>query len=543
MTKGSKSPYITITPLGGVGEIGSNCTIIENETEMVIVDYGILFPYEDFFDINYLIVPLEKIKDTEKKVTVFITHGHEDHIGAIVHLNQVFPNAQIHAPKFAEKLMRRKLQNAGQAANIAVYTTETVLEFSNFNIHPIQVTHSIPDTYGLVISAQNKSFSALFISDFKYDLNPLYEVPFEVEKIKKLFSQTHKNYCFMDSTNILKGGKTPSERDLTDDLGELVKSNNRVFITLFSSNIHRLRTIFILAQEAGKRVVPIGRSIKHYIESAKECGLFGDELSILRSEAEVKDPKSNKFVYILTGCQGDHFGALRRVATGEHKFLKPDTGDLFIFSSKPIPGNEKKIYRLYNTLTESGAEVVTSSDKLVHASGHPGKEDLRQLYKELSPDVIIPIHGESYFLKKHCEFIEDEGFGKSYYLNNYDKAIFSANGEIETDHNPKDDPVIIHGKSIPLEREAISKRRKVACNGSCFISIDSKSRKLSLTTLGLPVAIEDDLQKITNLIKGQLGKKLMQRDHDFISEEIRIFTRNLFQNFLGYKPVTTVHIL
>ena len=180
----------------------------------------------------------------------------------------------------------------------------------------------------------------------------------------------------------------------------------RKFITLFSSNIYRIKTILTLALKHGKRVVPIGRSIHHYIESAKECGFFSDELSVLRREEEVTDPTSSKYVYLLTGCQGDHFGALRRVVADEHKFLSPKEGDLFIFSSKSIPGNEKKVTRIYNQITEKGADLITAKDKLIHASGHPSQRDLLEFYKRISPDLVIPIHGESYFLKKHVEFVE-----------------------------------------------------------------------------------------------------------------------------------------
>ncbi len=537
------SPYLSVTPLGGVGEIGSNCTVFENEEEMVIVDYGILFPYEDFFDIDYLIANLDTIKDTEKKVTIFITHGHEDHIGAIVHINKVFPKAVIHAPKFAEKLMRKKLQEEGQAAQILTYVEDHKIEFKNFVVHPIKVTHSIPDTYGLIVQERSGAFNILFISDFKYDLDPLYEEPFNTKKIKALFSKAHKNYAMMDSTNILNPGGTPSERELVRGLDSLIKQDRRVFITLFSSNVHRLRTIFSIAKDHNKRVITIGRSIKSYVEIAKECGLFGDELSVLMDEREVTDPNSKRHVYLLTGCQGDHFGALRRVSSGEHKYLSPTEGDLFAFSSKAIPGNEKKIYRIYNVLTEAGAEVVTNSDALIHASGHPSREDLQKLYEEIAPDVIVPIHGESYFLRKHVDWIKDNNFADAHYIHNFTRLCFDRKGEMKKEKIEEDIPLIIHGNKSVIEREAISKRRKLACNGACFISISSKSRRVSLTTSGLPESLNDDLGKITNLIKGQLGKKLMAKDEETISEEIRVFSRNLLNNFLGYKPVVFVHVL
>ncbi|MEX1099430.1 MAG: ribonuclease J, partial [Bacteriovoracaceae bacterium] len=335
----SQKEALSVTPLGGVGEIGSNCTVLENEEHIVIIDYGILFPYEDFFDINYLIASLDSVKknaeNSSKKVSIFITHGHEDHIGAIVHLNQVFPSAEIHAPRFAEKLMRKKLQASGQAAKIINYTEDIVLDFGNIQIHPIQVTHSIPDTFGLVIQEKNNGFSLLFISDFKFDLKPLYEKAFNFEKIKGLFEKASKKICMIDSTNILNTGKTLSESDLVEDLEEIIRQPNRVFVTLFSSNIYRVKTLLNLAKQNNKKVVPIGRSVRQYIESASECGIFEDEIGALQKEEQVQDPLSSKYIYILTGCQGDHFGALRRVANSEHKFLSPKKGDVFLFSSKP----------------------------------------------------------------------------------------------------------------------------------------------------------------------------------------------------------------
>ena len=539
----STTASFTLTPLGGVGEIGSNCTVIENDSSITIIDYGILFPYEDFFDINYLIPSIESIKNTQKKVTVFITHGHEDHIGAIVHLMEVFPSATIHAPRFAKKLIRTKLHQAGVSGKIEEYSEETVLDFEGYKIHPIAVTHSIPDTYGLIIRDKDKAFSVLFISDFKFDLNPLYEKPFNYQKIQTLFKDTAKNVCLIDSTNILNEGSTHSERDLIDDLSELIALPRRKFITLFSSNIYRIKTILTLALKHGKRVVPIGRSIHHYIESAKECGFFSDELSVLRREEEVTDPTSSKYVYLLTGCQGDHFGALRRVVADEHKFLSPNEGDLFIFSSKSIPGNEKKVTRIYNQITEKGADLITAKDKLIHASGHPSQRDLLEFYKRISPDLVIPIHGESYFLKKHVEFVESNKISSALYINNFKRLIFERNGEVVIDDTEMEQPILIHGNYMSIEREAISRRRKMACNGVCFVSINSKSKTIELTVEGLPESINQKLDKIQALAKGQLSKKLMERDTAQIKEEVRIFTRNLFKNFLGYKPITVVHIV
>lgn len=540
-----KEAFLKITPIGGVGEIGSNCAVFETASRLVFVDYGILFPYEDFFDINYLIADLSGYAETAKSVSIFITHGHEDHIGAIAHINKVFPQAEIHAPKFAEKLVRRKLRLAGQSVKISVYGEDSVLDFEDYEIHPVSVTHSIPDTYGLVAKTKNGALALLFISDFKYDLEPLYERPFNTEKIKNLFSSCDKSVCMMDSTNILDNGKTPSERDLIEDLEKLVQAPGRLFITLFSSNIHRLRTVMSLALKEGKKVVPVGRSVKHYIEAANECGLFGDEISVIRDERQIqKADGTDKNIYLLTGCQGDHFGALRRVSAGEHKFLEPREGDTFVFSSKPIPGNENKIYRIYNALTDKGAQVVTHKDMRVHASGHPGREDLRRLYREISPDVVVPIHGESYFLKMHMKFLAQERLAEGFEMRNFQSLVFDKDGNASReDSEHQNPPILIHGKNIPIERKAISKRRKMACNGACFLSVNAKTRQCSITVSGLPESIDKDLEKIANLARGQLGKKLMAKEPEYIAEQLRVFTRNLLNNFLGYKPATFVHVI
>jgi ribonuclease J len=289
--------------------------------------------------------------------------------------------------------------------------------------------------------------------------------------------------------------------------------------------------------------VAVGRSLISYFETASETGLIGDEGSIFNREDQIQDFSSTKNIYLLTGCQGDHFGALRRVTSAEHKHLKPKDNDLFIFSSKAIPGNEKKITRIYNNISEAGGEVITSRDKLVHASGHPSQEDLLSFYKEITPDYIIPIHGESYFLEKHSQFIKQHKLGKPFKFTNNDILFIDTEGKPSIQDNPKSEPILIHSKELVIERKAISARRKIATQGSIFVSLDLNTRNLELSYKGLPSLIDDHLDKIVSLIKGQLSKRLLRQSHEEISEEIRIFTRNLFNSYLFYKPITTVHIL
>lgn len=530
---------LIIQPLGGVGEIGSNCTLFETPNSKIFVDYGILFPHEEFFNISYLAVNLENVESDGKEIHIVITHGHEDHIGAVFHLINKFPNAKLYAPRFASLLIRKKLSERGIPARIELFDSETILEIDNHKIYPIHVTHSIPDTYGLLFQ-DNKLFnSILFISDFKFDLNPLYEKPFDYEKINDLFSKTKRNISLLDSTNILNPGKTLSESDLIDDLKGLIDTDKRVFITLFSSNIYRIRTINNIAKDLGKKVVLVGRSIKHYISCAHECNLIDIE-NIIEDEKSVKN-YTNNYVYLLTGCQGDHFGALRRVADNEFKGINLDKNDRFIFSSKAIPGNEKKIYRIYNKITEKGAEIISSRDFNVHASGHPSQDDLSELYKKIKPELVIPIHGESYFLRKHKEFCERLNID-SQVFGNFSQLIIHEE-KLKFKDNDVDEPIIYHSKDLELDRPAISKRRKIAINGACFVSLSKKNRDLEITTLGLPSWFAQKETQIYKLTKGQLSKKLMTKEDEDIAEEIRIFTRNLLSNYLGYKPICVVQVL
>jgi ribonuclease J len=201
-----------------------------------------------------------------------------------------------------------------------------------------------------------------------------------------------------------------------------------------------------------------------------------DHNDIIADEKSLKK-FDNKHVYILTGCQGDYFGALRRAADNEVKNLSIDNGDLFVFSSKAIPGNEKQIYRIYNKLTEKGAEIITARDMNVHASGHPSQEDLLELYDKIQPNIVIPIHGESYFLKKHVEFCKDNNINSRMFLNNSSLKINGSN--IKQINDDKVEPKIYHSNDMELDRPAISQRRKLALNGLCLISINKSNRALN----------------------------------------------------------------
>ncbi len=528
-------------PLGGVEEIGSNMTLIRTQSEDIIIDCGMLFPYEECFDINYL-VPDFSTLDGSRIKNIIITHGHEDHIGGLGQLLQQFPHITVYVTNFTLHLIQKKLQEFPVTLKYQLYNTTDDLIFDEVDISPVHVNHSIPETSGMIVRSKDRTWGALYISDFKVDLTSKHEAPMDFPRIKQKLGECKYTAFFMDSTNVIYDGKTTSELELKDDLEALLnRPENRIYLTLFASNVHRMNTIAHMAKASGRKIVLMGRSIKTYMEAGFETGhatLSPDEFS---DPSQVKGEKGKMLIF-LSGCQGDFLSALRRFSFGEDSTFKPGPGDLIVFSSKVIPGNEKKIYRIYNKLTEFGAEIVTASDHLIHASGHPGKEDLSLLLKEFKPDYYFPIHGESYMLKKHREWIDatyPEINTAVFY--NYQEIIF-GDDMIKIHKHEHKEPRLIHGKHLEIEKTQISQRRKMATQGAVFISYHKTSGLLQISNVGLPLIAEEWKENLTKKLLQQIRNDLHTREETYFKDQLKISTRQFYNNFLGYKPVTEVHL-
>lgn len=537
---------ITIKPVGGVGQIGSNMTLIQGEHDTVIIDAGILFPYEDFFDIDYLIPDLSEVPTPTHLI---ITHGHEDHIGAILHVIKKFPQIKVLASPFTAGLIRKKLEFNRHPYPITEYRPYDQLGFKDFTIDPIHVNHSIPETVGLLIRDTKEQIGFFFISDFKIDFKTIYERPFDFDKLIKNSKDLKKRVLLVDSTNIMSSQKeTPSEQDLIPVLDSLfAEASSRIFITCFSSNIHRLMTFISLCKKHGKKLIPHGRSMISYLNTANELGMIPDFNSVVKM-AESVTGKEDNVVVLLSGCQGDFRGTFRRFCVGEDSQFKPRPEDTVLLSSKAIPGNEKKISLLINKLSEVGCHVVTAQDKLIHVSGHPGRKDLLQLYEKFQPTDIVPIHGESYFIREHIAYIK-ESFPQAtpHYLLNQDELIVDHKLSLKVIDGPTVEPIIIHGKGIVLEKDKISERRKLACNGSVFLSLkltstQAKVEKFSVNFMGLPTLVTLNEEKFKRFLENYFIQ-INFKDIEKTKEELRIAIRKYFDQILGYKPITTIHIL
>ncbi|MBY0515811.1 MAG: ribonuclease J [Bacteriovoracaceae bacterium] len=533
----------SLMPMGGVGEIGSNMTLVRTHTQDIIIDCGLLFPYENFFNINYLIPDFSAL-DIDKLAGIVITHGHEDHIGALTHFIEKFPEITIYATEFTQDLIKRKTEERNILPKFETYHHQSKISFDSVQIEPVRVTHSIPDTFGLFISDKKKEWGTFFVSDFKFDLEAKHETPFDIQKLKSLMSHCQKNSFFIDSTNALVKGKTPSENDLIPDLENIIaKPTNRLFITLFASNIHRLAIICKIAKRNGRKIVLMGRSVEHYLRVGLNHSLFdGIEEGDLWNPTQVKN-ESGRMLIIVSGCQGDFLSAFRRLSYGEDATFKLTKDDCIVMSSKVIPGNEKQISRILNKISESDAEIITAYDAHIHASGHPAQEDLKALLNAAMPDVYFPIHGESFFLKRHAQWLGLE-FPKleTGIIYNWTEIQFLEKGKWKKQTHTPLEPILIHGKGLKIERTQISQRRKMACQGTVLISLDPAKRKVKVTTLGLPLEAKDLLEKLQDLILNKFQNDLKSRQEDYVCDQLKIMTRQFYQHELGYKPVTEVHL-
>lgn len=536
-----KNQNFSILPIGGVEEIGSNMTLIRTPDEEIVIDCGMLFPYEECFDINYLI-PDFSILDKSKLTSIIITHGHEDHIGGLAHFLKEFPEVKVYATKFTLHLIQRKLEEHKVSMDYVLYNPQSELSFKNVDVFPVHVNHSIPETCGLIIRDKKQEWGALYISDFKVDLESTHEEPIDLKRIKEKLSVCKNTAYFLDSTNILNDGKTTPESELRIDLESLMhRDEERIFITLFASNVHRLSAIAKMAQKSGRKIVMMGRSLKTYMDSAFETG-HSDILPDDIYQPDQAKGLTGKMLIFLSGCQGDFLSALRRFSYGEDGTFKPKAGDLIVFSSKVIPGNEKKIYRIYNKLTEFGVNIITASDQLIHASGHPGKEDLQIVMNNFTPKFYFPIHGESYFLKKHYDFIKNTYPEISpHIIYNYQEVIL-GDGTIKIEKHEHKDPRLIHGKALEIEKTQISQRRKMATQGAVFISYHKTMNHIEVSTVGLPLMAQALLENLKKKLVEQIRKDLISREDHYFKDQVKISTRQFFNNFLGYKPVTEVHL-
>ncbi len=416
---------IEIIPLGGIGEFGMNCMGIRYDGEMIVVDAGMGFPEETPYGVDISIPNFDFLEEYRDDLTALIlTHGHEDHIGALAYILKKF-NLPVYASRFTHALAEKRLEEFDMLDDILLHRVKAndVVEIGNFTVEFIHASHSLVDCFSLAI--KTPLGTVIHTGDYKIDDTPVIGKPYDLQTLKRIGDEGVLA-LLADSTNATVPGRTPSEQAVIPAFREIFEETpGRLFVATFSSSIHRLQIVFDLAHEYGRKVCVLGRSMMKNVEIAEEQGLikigYGTKIDL--GDARALD--DDEICYLVTGSQGENRAALWNMATSTYKGMEIGKGDTVVLSARIIPGNEKNISRLIGHLYKRGANIIEEKRRLVHVSGHASQEDIRIMVETARPKYLVPIHGEYRMLFRHKEFVKNHIAGYS-----DDNIILIENGDL-----------------------------------------------------------------------------------------------------------------
>jgi len=511
---------ISIYALGGLCEVGKNTYCIESDDSLIVIDAGVMFPDENHPGVSFVIPDYQKIRSARQKLkALIITHGHEDHIGAIPFLVQNVHVPVIYAPKLAAALIKHKLQDhrIREEINIVEYDENSVLNIGEFTVSFFYVTHSIPDAYGVVVDTPHGRI--VHTGDFKIDLSPVGK-QFELAKLTRIGSEG-VDLLLSDSTNAEIEGYTPSESNVLKSINDIFDvAHGRVIVSTFSSNISRIQQICQVAVEHNRKILILGRSMEFAVQVAREYGYIKVKDNAFIQPENLSELKKNEICILCTGSQGEDMAALSRIANGTHKDVTIYPGDTVVFSSSAIPGNGVFIDTVVNMLVRKGANVLKNSVLYaVHSSGHPSKQELRLMLRLVRPKYFMPIHGDYRMLKIHADLATTVGVAKenTFVMENGDSLLLSKHKITKGPHFPAE-PVYIDGRDIGGLNEAVIKDREILQEDglvAVVVAIDSNQSKLvikpEIITRGFVANNAEMNTNIAEIVELSLNKKLAEK--------------------------------
>ena len=515
------SKPVSIYALGGLGEVGKNMYCFENESQIVIIDCGVKFPGVELPGIDYIVPDFTHLKNNKNKIrALIITHGHEDHIGGIPFLIQHVNIPFIYAPRLACALIKNRLEEYHMSDRVKIleYNSDTKFSIGDFDISFFRVTHSIPDSFGVVINTSEGRIVST--GDFKVDLTPI-GPDIELQKIAQL-GKEGVDLLLSDSTNAENEGYTPSEKNVNDSINEIFnEAKGRIIVSTFSSNISRIQQICESAVRHNRKIAIVGKSMEKVVEIARGFGYIKIPDSSIIQTDEVKNQRSSEVLVLCTGSQGEPNAALSRIATGDHKDIHIIPGDTVVFSSSAIPGNGIMIAHIVNLLTRCGAECITNSILAdIHSSGHPSKQELRLVLKLFNPKYFMPMHGEYRMLRLHAELAEELGIPASncFVLDNGD-VLQLAKHKVTRSFQVEHGVSYIDGKDINGLAQAVMEDRKILTQDGMLIvavAIDTHNNELIIepAIYNRGVITRNNAKTIdecTQLIKNAVKEKLLTK--------------------------------
>ena len=551
-----KKEEFIFCPLGGSGEIGMNMNLFaygnpENR-KWIIVDIGVTFADDTIPGIDLIYPDPGYIVDKRNDLLgLILTHAHEDHIGAIAH---IWPKllCDIYATPFTSVLIKEKFKekkiNLGNKLKIVELNGNVTL--GPFKIEFVTLTHSILEPNGLSITTD--SGTVLHTGDWKIDPNPLIGEKVNEKRLKKIGDEGILA-MICDSTNVFNPGRAGSESDVRSSLLKIMQNRTkRIIVTSFASNVARMESIFYCAEKIGRHISLVGRSMHRIYNAAKQCGY----LNGLRKPIDPRDAKKierKKILYLCTGSQGEPNGAMKRISNYTHPDVFIEAGDTVIFSSKIIPGNEKKLYKLHNQLVKNGIDVVSEENEFVHVSGHPNRDDLKDMYKWVKPKSVIPVHGEHRHMIEHINFAKEMQVPYPVKVENGDVVQLYPGEKPKVIDKAPVGRMLVDGKiSVGEDSQSIKERVNISFNGFLEITIlinsaGSLAKKPIISYKGIPSSgesndftfeLEDKIRSICKMF----SLKNSKQEKNLI-ETLRIDCRKTVKEKTGKRPYTNVNLV
>lgn len=544
----NKDGFTSIIALGGLGEVGKNMYVFTHKNEIFIIDAGVMFPESDLLGIDYVIQDVTYLKQNEKKIKgLIITHGHEDHIGGISFLLQNVNIPVIYGAKTSIDLIKNKLEDRNiNYKNLEVIDKDSNIKTKYFNIEFITTTHSIPDSFGIVLHTPNGTIVST--GDFKFDLTPIGPMA-DLHKMAKIGAEGVK-LLMSDSTNALSEGFSKSESTVDDALSDIVNGyNGRIIIATFASNIYRIKHIVETCRKNNRKIIVFGRSMETATNLAINNGLIQDKTIFIDSN-QAKNLKKTEICILCTGSQGEPLAALSRIANGTHKQISLMTDDLVVFSSNPIPGNAAGINRIINKLYLKGVKVVTNSEfSDIHTSGHAKQEELKLMLRLIKPEYFMPMHGEYRMLKSHASLAEECGIplDRSFIMQNGDSLILDNNG-VHRGQSVTAGDVYVDGSRIGEVGSVVIKDRKLMSKDGILITIlniNPLTRSLlikpNITTRGFVLVNENAelINQIERKTTEVVNKFLNENSYSYtdLKNQIILELHPFINNLTGRRPI------
>lgn len=535
--------------LGGLGEVGKNMYIINHEDEILIIDAGVMFPESELLGIDYVIQDITYLQQNQDKIkALIITHGHEDHIGGISFLLQALKIPIIYAPTIAAAIIRHKLEDRGvKYDNLEVYNKDSVISTKYFKVEFINTTHSIPDSFCIVIHSPNGII--VETGDFKFDLTPIGPMA-DLHKMAEI-GQKGVKLLLSDSTNALVEGYSKSESSVDEALSDVFSKHlGRIIIATFASNLFRVKHIIETCKNHNRKVLVFGRSMEMTVNIAFESGLITDKTTIINAN-EAKNLKKSEICILCTGSQGEPLAALSRIANGTHKQIQLLPDDIVIFSSSAIPGNASSINRIINKLYLKGVKVLTNSNEFsdIHTSGHGKIEELKLILRLFKPEYFMPVHGEYRMLKAHADLAtECEVKKENIFIMQNGDVLSLQEGKAFKNKSVQAGDIYVDGSRVGDIGSIVIKDRKLMSKDGILISIinlDPKKKKMlikpNVTTRGFILVNENIelIQKIEGKIDNIITKYFQNNDYNHIDLKNQIILElNPYINELtGRRPI------